>query len=144
MTDGHKLARRRLIRPERIGPVTYFQLLNRFVSAEAALSALPDLARRGGGKAPRIATKADAEREMAAVEKAGAKQLFLGLPPYPNLLAELEDAPPVITFRVLTSLRNKPSVAIVGTPTASAPPHRFSRRLAIGGASCRELGCVYV
>src|SRR3546814_716312 len=79
-----------LIRSERIGPVTYFQLLNRFGSAEAALSALPDLARRGGGKAPRIATKADAEREMAAVEKAGAKQLFLGLPPYPNLLAELE------------------------------------------------------
>src|SRR3546814_8082565 len=92
MTDGDKIARLRLIRSERIGPVTYFQLLNRFGSAEAALSALPDLARRGGGKAPRIATKADAEREMAAVEKAGAKQLFLGLPPYPNLLAELEDA----------------------------------------------------
>src|SRR3546814_6069619 len=80
MTDGDKIARLRLIRSERIGPVTYFQLLNRFGSAEAALSALPDLARRGGGKAPRIATKADAEREMAAVEKAGAKQLFLGLP----------------------------------------------------------------
>src|SRR3546814_17920724 len=77
--------------------------------------ALPDLARRGGGKAPGIATKADAEREMAAVEKAGAKQLFLGLPPYPNLLAELEDAPPVITFRGHISLLNK-----------------------IGRASCRE------
>src|SRR3546814_7495194 len=63
------------IRSERIGPVTYFQLLNRFGSAEAALSALPDLARRGGGKAPRIATKADAERAMAAVEKAGHTQL---------------------------------------------------------------------
>src|SRR3546814_20963824 len=104
MTDGDKIARLRLIRSERIGPVTYFQLLNRFGSAEAALSALLDLARRGGGKAPRIATKADAEREMAAVEKAGAKQLFLGLHPYPNLLAALEDAPPVITFRGHISL----------------------------------------
>src|SRR3546814_20187417 len=87
MTDGDKIARLRLIRSERIGPVTYFQLLNRFGSAEAALSALPDLARRGGGQAPRIATKADADRAMAAVETAGAKQLFLGLPPLPHSAA---------------------------------------------------------
>ena len=132
MTDGDKIARLRLIRSERIGPVTYFQLLNRFGSAEAALGALPDLARRGGGKAPRIATRADAEREMAAVEKAGAKQLFLGLPPYPNLLAELEDAPPVITFRGHISLLNKPAVAIVGARNASAAAIRFSRSLAAG------------
>src|SRR3546814_13463881 len=85
MTDGDKIARLRLIRSERIGPVTYFQPLNRFGSAEAALGALPDLARRGGGKAPRLATRADAEREMAAVEKAGAKTIILGLPPTPHL-----------------------------------------------------------
>lgn len=94
MRDADRIARLRLIRSERIGPITYFQLLNRFGSAEAALDALSDLARRGGGKAPHIASRADAEREIAAVENAGAKQLFLGVPPYPNLLAELEDAPP--------------------------------------------------
>src|SRR3546814_4720691 len=69
---------------------------------------------------------------MAAVEKAGAKQLFLGLPPYPNLLAELEDAPPVITFRDHISLLNKPAVAIVGARNASAAAIRFSRSLAAG------------
>src|SRR3546814_17896357 len=69
---------------------------------------------------------------MAAVEKAGAKQLFLGLPPYPNLLAELEDAPPVITFRGHISLLNKPAVAIVGARNAQAAAIRFSRSLAAG------------
>ncbi len=130
MNDADKIARLRLIRSERIGPITYFQLLSRFGSAEAALAALPDLARRGGGKVPRIASKADAERETAAVAKAGAKQLFLGLPPYPNLLAELEDAPPVITFKGHVSLLNKPSVAIVGARNASAAAIRFARTLA--------------
>jgi DNA processing protein len=130
--DADKIARLRLIRSERIGPVTYFQLMGRFGSAEAALDALPELARRGGGKVPRIATKAEAEREMAAVAKAGAKQLFLGLPPYPNLLAELEDAPPVITFRGHISILDKPTVAIVGARNASAAAIRFSRTLAAG------------
>src|SRR3546814_11244789 len=94
MTDGDKIARLRLIRSKRIGPVTYFQLLNRFGSAEAALSALPDLPRRGGGKAPRIATNADADRRMAAAEQAGPKPLFLGLPPFPHLLRGPVAPPP--------------------------------------------------
>lgn len=132
MSDADKIARLRLIRSERIGPVTYFQLLSRFGSAEVALSALPDMARRGGGKPPRIASRADAEREIAAVEKAGARQLFLGLPPYPSLLAELEDAPPVITCKGHVSLFDRPSVAIVGARNASAAAVRFARALATG------------
>src|SRR3546814_19012417 len=69
---------------------------------------------------------------MASVEKAGAKQLFLGRPPYPSLLAERGDAPPVITFRGHISLLNKPAVAIVGARNASAAAIRFSRSLAAG------------
>ncbi len=38
----------RLIRSENVGPVTFYQLLARFGSAEAALAALPEVARRGG------------------------------------------------------------------------------------------------
>src|SRR3546814_5918769 len=90
---------------------------------------------------PRIASKADAERETAAVAKAGAKQLFLGLPPYPNLLAELEDAPPVITYKGHVSLFDKPVVAIVGARNASAAAIRFARSLA---ADLSEAGIVIV
>ena len=41
----------RLIRSENVGPVSFFQLLERYGSATAALAALPELARRGGAVA---------------------------------------------------------------------------------------------
>jgi len=82
----------RLVRTSGIGPITFRQLLQRFGSAGAALAALPDLARRGGGKTPRIATADDARREMALVEKLGARYLSVGQGLYPRLLAALEDA----------------------------------------------------
>jgi DNA processing protein len=70
--------RLRLVRSAGIGPVTFRQLLRRFGSAAAALEAVPDLARRGGGKAPRLFEGAEAEREIAKVEKLGARYLTLG------------------------------------------------------------------
>jgi hypothetical protein len=48
-------ARLRLIRSEQIGPITFAHLLARFGSAQAAIDAIPDLAARGGGRAPRLA-----------------------------------------------------------------------------------------
>jgi len=57
---------------------------------------VPDLARRGGGKAPAIRSRDDAEREIAKVEKFGARFLALGQGLYPALLAEMEDAPPLL------------------------------------------------
>ena len=70
--------------------MTYRQLIARFGTPAAALAAVPDLARRGGGKAPALRTTADAEREIAWVEKLGAKWLMLGQGLYPRLLAETE------------------------------------------------------
>ncbi|HKC04230.1 MAG TPA: hypothetical protein VKC17_13110 [Sphingomicrobium sp.] len=61
-----------------IGPVTFRQLIARFGSASEALAAVPDLARRGGGATPRLCTRDDAEREIARVDKLGAR--FLTLP----------------------------------------------------------------
>ena len=63
-------AKLRLIRTPGVGPVTYRQLLARFATADAALDALPTLARRGGGGAPRIADSAAIEREMATTDHA--------------------------------------------------------------------------
>ena len=65
--------RLRLVRTPGIGPVTYRQLIARFGTPEAALAAVPELARRGGGKAPVLRTRNDAEREIAKVEKLGAR-----------------------------------------------------------------------
>ena len=57
--DQDRLDRLRLIRSAQIGPITYFQLISRFGSAAAALDAIPQLAARGGGRPPRLATIAD-------------------------------------------------------------------------------------
>jgi DNA processing protein len=120
----------RLLRTPGIGPVTYRQLIIRFGSPAAALAAVPDLARRGGGKAPALRTRDDAEREIARVDKLGAKWLVLGQGLYPRLLAELEDAPPLLTAKGDLNLLDRQAVAIVGARNASAAACRFARGLA--------------
>jgi len=122
--------RLRLVRTPGIGPVTYRQLVARFGSPAAALAAVPDLARRGGGKAPRLFERSDAEREIARVEKLGAKYLALGQGLYPRLLAEQEDAPPLLIARGNLGLLDRQAVAIVGARNASAAACRFARGLA--------------
>ena len=122
--------RLRLIRTPGIGPIAYRQLLLRFGTATAALDAIPDLARRGGGKAPAIFPLASAEREIAAVDKAGARYLALGQGLYPRALAELENAPPLITAKGRLDLLDRPLIAIVGARNASAAACRFARGLA--------------
>jgi DNA processing protein len=126
-----RIARLRLIRTPTIGPVTYRQLLARFGSAERAIEALPDLAARGGGKPPRIANTATVEREIARVETLGARYLFIDDADYPPLLAELDNAPAVMTIRGDTGLFARTSVAMVGARNASAAACRFARGLAV-------------
>jgi DNA processing protein len=131
-----QIARLRLIRSDQIGPVTCAQLLARFGSAQAALDAIPDLAARGGGRPPRLATKAEIEREVEQVGRLGAYYLFLGDRPYPPLLAEIESAPPALIARGDAGLLDRQAVAIVGARNASAAACRFARQLAfeLGGA----------
>jgi DNA processing protein len=122
--------RLRLVRTPGIGPVTYRQLVARFGSPAAALAAVPDLARRGGGKAPILYSRENAEREIARVEKLGAKYLALGQGLYPRLLTELEDAPPLLIAKGNLNLLDGRAVAIVGARNASAAACRFARGLA--------------
>ncbi|QAY79532.1 DNA-processing protein DprA [Sphingosinicella sp. BN140058] len=125
-----EVARLRLIRSDNIGPITYFQLLARFGSAGAAIAAIPDLAARGGGRAPKLASRAAIEAEMEAVAKLGARYLFVGQGAYPALLAETESAPPAIIVQGHLSLLDRTLVAVVGARNASAAACRFARMLA--------------
>ena len=130
MADAATIARLRLARTSGIGPVTWRELTRRFGDAEAAIAALPDLAARGGGRAPPVAPPAIADREIAAVARLGARHLFLGDPDYPALLAELDSAPPVLIVRGDLKLAARPVVAMVGARNASAAACRFARELA--------------
>lgn len=128
--SGDLVSRLRLIRSGSIGPVTYRQLVSRFGSAEAALDAIPDLARRGGGKPPRLFGRDEAEREIAKVEKLGGRYLAIGQGLYPSLLAQMDDAPPLLVAKGDIGLLDRPSVAIVGARNASAAACRMARTLA--------------
>ena len=133
-----KLAWLRLLRTENIGPITFYKLLERFGSAENALKAIPDLARRGGRMGGLKAFATDlAEKELAQVEKAGARLIARDEPEYPSLLEQIEDAPPLITVMGHSSILSKPSLAVVGARNASLPGQKiagsFSRKVAATG-----------
>ena len=122
--------RLRLVRSPGIGPVTYRQLIARFGTPGAALAAVPDLARRGGGAPPKLFGRDQAEREINRAEKFGAKYLVLGQGLYPRLLSELDDAPPLLVAKGQLRLLDRMSVGIVGARNASAAACRFARGLA--------------
>lgn len=123
------LAKLRLLRTPGVGPVTWRQLIARFGDAGAAIEALPQLAARGGGRAPVVPDAAAIEREMAAAARAGATYLFVDDPVYPPLLAELENAPVALTVRGHAGLLRERCVAMVGARNASAAAVRFARQL---------------
>lgn len=125
-----RASRLRLLRTSNIGPVTYRQLVARFGTAAAALDALPMLAARGGRRDFRPANPADVQRELATIERLGARALFVDDPAYPALLRATETAPPMLIVRGDLALLSRPTVAIVGARNASAAACRFARGLA--------------
>src|SRR6185437_3157498 len=121
----------RLARAEGVGPVTYRRLLQRYGSPAAALDALPQLARAGGRRgAPAVPSVGRAEREIAALERIGARMLVLDQPDYPPLLALIEDAPPVMALLGNVDALSMRAVAIVGGRNASANGKRMAEGLA--------------
>ena len=113
----------RLIQSDNVGPITFYQLLEQFGTAGAALKGLPDLARQGGrSKKIRVGAKADAEREIESLNKIGAELITRGEPAYPPLLAYFEDAPPLISVlgnhHLLTKKPSPSSAPAMRPPTA--------------------------
>ncbi len=121
----------RLCRTDTVGPVTFYALLRRFGSAAAALDALPRLSRPVAAMIRR-----EAEAELAAIERLGGRLVCWGEPLYPEALAAVEDAPPVLTVlgrpEKLPGLILAPMVAVVGARNASANGRRLARDLAAG------------
>ncbi len=136
MTDGAlsheaRLDWLRLTRTDDVGPVTFSQLIRRFGDPTKAIDALPHLAQRGGRTAPLIIpSRAEAEKELAAGERLGAKLICACEPDFPPLLAAVDPAPPVIWARGRRELLTRQGVGIVGARIASAAGQRFARTLA--------------
>lgn len=121
----------RLTRSERVGPVTFAEVMRRYPSARDALDALPELAARGGAKRGiRLADEALVAREYEAAQAAGARMLALGGPDYPYNLARVEAAPPLLWCLGTPATARPESIAIVGARNASALGLRFTETLA--------------
>jgi DNA processing protein len=131
LSEPERLARLRLARSESVGPLTFLRLIERFGDAAAALAALPELARRGGRGGPlRIASAGEAERELAAAARAGARLLCWGEPDYPEALAAIDDPPVVLTVLGDVALLSRPAVALVGARNASLAGRRLAEAMA--------------
>ncbi len=124
-----------LIRSENVGPATFRDLINHYGTASGALAALPDLAKRGGVAAKiRICSRRDAEAEMSAATRAGARFIGMGEPDYPVLMRGLDYPPPLLCVRGDIETAHRISVGIVGSRNASITGQKLTARIA------RELG----
>lgn len=134
LTETQQLECLRLFRTQNVGPITYRQLLQNYGSAAAALDALPGLAKRGG-RSLHPPAKSTIEAEYAATLKMGGAFVFLGTTEYPEALAVIEDAPPVLSVLGHLSLLRKKSIGIVGARNASLNGHKMAGKLAqeLGG-----------
>jgi DNA processing protein len=135
ITLTEKLAWLRLARTENIGPITFYRLLEGYGGVERALSALPELSRRGGRKKPLTAPSvSDVEQEYEALQKLGGDIITASEDTYPLVLAATDDAPPVLSVLGNPDLMQRSCIAMVGARNASLNGKKFAERLA------RDLG----
>ncbi|WP_322099619.1 DNA-processing protein DprA [Aquibaculum arenosum] len=131
LSEAERLARLQLARTENVGPVTFRQLLQRYGSADAALEALPELARRGGRRRPvRLCRREAATREMERLAEIGAQLLIYGDGDFPPPLAAVSDAPPTLSLQGRRDLLDRPALAVVGARNASSSGRSLARHLA--------------
>jgi DNA processing protein len=131
LSDRQRLSWLRLIRSDNVGPATFRQLINVYGSAEAALEALPELARRGGAKqSVRIASISQAERELEAAARLGARVVGIGEPDFPALLRQSDNPPPMVTIKGSAAVFDLPGVSVVGARNASLAGIKFTRKIA--------------
>jgi len=130
--DAALLAGLRLIRSRRVGPATYVRLVDEHGSAEAALDALPEVARAAGVDRYEPCPEEIAGAELDKGLALGAQPLLFGAPGYPAALMDLPDAPPFLWAFGRLDLLDRPMIALVGARNASSLGVRMTRKLAEG------------
>ena len=133
-TEDEQFSRLRLLRSRRVGITTYKRLLTEHGTAQNALLALPEVARAAGVERYEICPEAVVQAELNAARSAGARLVMQGGTAYPDILGDLEDAPPFLWVIGDPALLLRPMISIVGARNASSLGTRMARNLA------RDLG----
>ncbi|EUK18343.1 DNA-processing protein DprA [Commensalibacter papalotli (ex Servin-Garciduenas et al. 2014)] len=128
----HKLAAYlRLARTDGVGAVRFHQLLNKYHSPEAAIEALPSIIKNKKIKAyfspPPLASIIE---EIEKTFELQGQFLIYGFKDYPELLTQLDDAPPVLTVLGNRDFLHQRNIAIVGARNASMHGIKIAESLA--------------
>lgn len=124
-TDAEIIDAIQLINTDKIGPVTFYKLAERFGSVAKAIESYPML-QKGS-----LFERRKAELELKRAAELGVTILLWSDPAYPQRLLELEDAPPVLYCRGNPEILNNPlSLSIVGARNASINGRKTASRIA--------------
>ncbi len=135
LSQSQRIAWLRLIRSDNVGPATFRELINHCGSAEKALDMLPELAKRGGAmKRIRVASIADAEREMEMAARHDGRFVAIGEPDYPPALRAIDGAPPLLAMCGSGETATRPTLGIVGARNASVAGAKFAAMVAAAAA----------
>ncbi|MBO9465212.1 DNA-processing protein DprA [Tropicibacter sp. R15_0] len=128
-TEDDRVSWLRLLRSRRVGVATFWRLLSEHGTAQAALQALPEVARAAGVQKYDSCPEGVVLAEMKAARARGARLVCRGEAAYPTELAEIDDAPPLLWVIGDTAALSRPMIALVGARNASSLGLRMARSL---------------
>ena len=121
----------RLIRSQKIGIRTFFDLIKLYQTPLKVVSQLPLMLERGNQKNNFLLFSIEQVlEEVEKTEKYGARIISFFDQEYPSLLREVYDPPPVITMVGNSNFLNKNSLAVVGSRNATINGNRFTYKIA--------------
>ena len=132
LSDKERVDWLRLSRTDKVGPVTFVEIMKRYGwDAAAALDGLPSLSNKAGANRNLEPLAADAlNKELDQGQKLGVRHVAICEPGYPEALAAIDHAPPVISVRGNLDALQKPAIAIIGARNASAAGRKLARDIA--------------
>lgn len=127
----------RLSRAEPVGPITFFELIQRYGGAGKALEVLPEITLKGSHKKKlKIPSIEEAQQELEKHYKLKADLVAFSEPDYPEILRHIPDPPPLISLFGDRNVLQKQALAIVGARNASLNGRHFAEKLATELGAC--------
>lgn len=121
----------RLIRSENVGPKTFTGLIKLFGDAKTALENIQEFSLKGGRLKPiKVYSAEEACAEIEKLSKINAHLITYKSPKYSQLLLNISDFPPVLTYKGnIDLLTSDKCIAIVGARNASANGKFFAVKI---------------
>ena len=120
----------RIIRTEKIGPKTFFDLVKIYKDYSKIVDVIPNLSLRGGKSKPvEIASKDAIEKEIENTLSYGANYVTYNDKNYSNLLRKIDSAPPVLVVYGNRDISKIKNISIVGSRNASHNGCMFAKKI---------------